>query len=36
MTVGELRQRMTNQEFVQWAAYWALEAQRRELAAKGR
>lgn len=31
MTVGELRQRMSNAEFVYWTRYYALKAQREEL-----
>lgn len=31
MTVGELRERMSNDEFVHWAQYYALQAQQIEL-----
>lgn len=31
MTVGELEARMSNREFVEWAMYYARQAQRREL-----
>jgi hypothetical protein len=33
MTVGQLRARMGNAEFVQWHIYYAREAQRAELEA---
>lgn len=36
MTVGELRERMSNAEFVQWVAYYSKRAQAQELAAKER
>jgi hypothetical protein len=35
MTVSELRERMSNDEFVRWSVYYARLAQQRELAAKG-
>ena len=31
MTVGELRQRMSQAEFVAWTSYYGLKAQRQEL-----
>lgn len=34
MTVSELRERMTNQEFVYWRTYFGRQAQREELEAK--
>lgn len=34
MTVAELEARMPNAEFVEWQAYHARKAQRRELAEK--
>ena len=34
MTVGYLRQHMSNYEFRQWATFLAREAQQRELASK--
>jgi len=34
MTVGEMRRRMSNQEWVQWNAYYALKQQREELEMK--
>lgn len=34
MTVGELRQRMDQGEYVRWAAYYARQAQKEELASK--
>lgn len=34
MTVGELRERMSNDEFVHWAQYHALQAQQMELEQK--
>lgn len=33
MTVGRLRQEMTNDEFVRWSVYFGRKAQRAELAA---
>lgn len=36
MTVGEMRERMSNQELVEWSIYWARKAQREELASKTR
>ena len=39
MTVGELRERMTEHELVHWGIYYGRQAQRRELAeakARGR
>jgi hypothetical protein len=35
MTVGEMRNKMSNLEFQQWLVFFGREAQRRELAAKG-
>jgi hypothetical protein len=34
MTVGQLREDMSQDEFVRWAVYFGREAQRRELAQK--
>lgn len=34
MTVAEMRERMSNQEFVEWTMYHARKAQREELEAK--
>lgn len=35
MTVGELRARMSSEEFMGWAVYFGRKAQRRELANGG-
>jgi hypothetical protein len=34
MTVGELRERMSQQEFVYWSRFYARKYQREELAVK--
>jgi hypothetical protein len=34
MTVEEMRERMSNEEFVRWSVYYGRKAQREELAAK--
>lgn len=34
MTVAEMNERLSNQEFVEWAMYHARKAQKEELAAK--
>lgn len=34
MTVGELRERMSNEEFVRWSIYYGRKAQAAELEAK--
>lgn len=34
MTVGELRGRMDQREYLHWSAYYALQAQRQDLEAK--
>jgi hypothetical protein len=34
MTVGEMQDRMSNLEFVQWQAFYARRSQREELAAR--
>lgn len=34
MTVGELKERMSNQEYVEWAMYHARKAQKEELQSK--
>ena len=34
MTVAELQERMSNAEFVEWQAFYARKAQRREMAEK--
>lgn len=34
MTVGELKERMSNQEFVEWSMYHARKAQKEEVASK--
>lgn len=34
MTVGELRERMSHRELVEWSAFLGLEDQHRELAEK--
>lgn len=36
MTVDDLRQRMSMQEFMQWGVFYGRKAQRQELASKGR
>lgn len=35
MTVGMLRESMTNEEFLHWSIYFGREQQRQELSAKG-
>ena len=35
MTVAEMRERMSNAEYVKWCAFHALRLQREELAMKG-
>lgn len=34
MTVDEMKERMTNLEYIHWRVYYAREAQRQELASK--
>jgi hypothetical protein len=34
MTVAEMRRRVSSQEYLEWAVYFARDAQRKELAAK--
>jgi hypothetical protein len=34
MTVARMRQEMSSAEYTSWCAYWALEAQKQEMAAK--
>lgn len=34
MTVGDLRERMSHRELVEWSAFLGLESQHREIAAK--